>query len=328
MSPAADRAPIPVVVLTGFLGAGKTTLLNEALAGGLPDTLVVVNEFGEAGLDHVLVEASVDTVTLLEGGCACCSSRGDLASTLVHIAERIRLGTLPRVARIVVETSGIADPAPVGATLATPAAREAGFVLGAIVAVADALYGSAHLAARPEARRQIAMADTVILTKADLAGPAALARLEGDVRALNPAAPIVCKTASGSPLADACAAGTTHDTAALRSDAHGQGHGHEVGTVTIRRADALPWPAFADWLSAVVSLRGAEILRVKGLVHCVERDRPVLVQGVHHWLDAPRLAEWPGVPMTTLTFITTPAAPADLARSLACAVSGAAPTTD
>ena len=319
-----DADPVPVILLTGVLGAGKTTLLNDELSGALPDTLVIVNEFGEVGLDHHLVEAAADTVELLENGCACCSSLGDLASTLVHIGSRRRLGALKSVRRIVVETSGIADPAPLAATLCTPLMREAGFALDAIITVADALYGATHLDDRPEARRQVAMADALILTKTDIAAPEAVGTLEAAIRRLNSAAPILRKTTGAPLLGKAIGRAARRESAAPDAALHQHGHHQHIATTTLRRSEPVPWTAFADWLSAVVSLRGDAILRVKGLVNCRETDRPVLIQGVHHWLDAPRvLGHGPGAPETGLTFITSGDGPTDFGPSLECALAGA-----
>ncbi|MBD0275950.1 MAG: GTP-binding protein, partial [Acetobacteraceae bacterium] len=157
---------IPVLVLTGFLGAGKTTLLGRLLREpAWADTAVVVNEFGEVALDHALVAASEDTLVSLSTGCFCCAARGGLAETLLDLRRRREAGTVPRYARVVVETSGLADPVPILHALLTDAALAAAHRLHSVVALVDALHGEAALDRHPEARRQAMLADRLVLTK-------------------------------------------------------------------------------------------------------------------------------------------------------------------
>jgi hypothetical protein len=169
---------VPVTILTGFLGSGKTTVLNHLLRHpSLADTVVIVNEFGAVGLDHLLIEQAIEDAVLLKNGCICCTVRGDIADTLEVLWQRRDSGELPPFRRIVIETTGLADPAPVAhALLAEPGARYA-CRLDGIVTTVDALHGPLQLDRQPEARRQVAMADRILLTKTDLAEAAGIAGL-------------------------------------------------------------------------------------------------------------------------------------------------------
>ena len=177
MSEAANT--VPVTILTGFLGSGKTTVLNHLLRQpSLADTVVIVNEFGAVGLDHLLIEQAIEDAVLLKNGCICCTVRGDIADTLEVLWQRRDAGELPPFRRIAIETTGLADPAPVAhALLADPGARYACHLDG-IVTTVDALHGAFQLDRQPEARRQVAMADRILLTKTDLASPAQTAETE------------------------------------------------------------------------------------------------------------------------------------------------------
>ena len=182
---------VPVTILTGFLGSGKTTVLNHLLRRpSLADTVVIVNEFGAVGLDHLLIEQAIEDAVLLKNGCICCTVRGDIADTLDVLWQRREAGELPPFRRIAIETTGLADPAPVAhALLAAPGMHYA-CRLDGIVTTVDALHGPMQLDRQPEARRQVAMADRILLTKTDLAGREQIADAEALVRALNATAPL------------------------------------------------------------------------------------------------------------------------------------------
>ncbi len=297
----------PVTLLTGFLGAGKTALLARLLRRpDLRDTAVLINEFGEVGLDHLLVEPVQGEVALLRGGCVCCGIRGDLKAALIDLHDRRRRGLVPAFRRVVIETTGLADPGPAIATLvADPVLRHA-FAVGSIVTVVDAVNGARTLDAHAEAVRQVACADRLILSKTDLAEPEAIASLRAQLAALNPVAPVTDLTLDDEP-----------ESALLTDDPTGQGsarrwlcaevpaasHGPVVA-VTIE-SGPVDWTRFGLWLGMLLNRHGARILRLKGLVAVAGVATPVVVQGVQHLVHPPRhLSAWPdGTARTRLVLI-------------------------
>src|SRR5579863_5222470 len=258
MSEAANT--VPVTILTGFLGSGKTTVLNHLLrAPSLADTVVIVNEFGAVGLDHLLIEQAIEDAVLLKNGCICCTVRGDIADTLDVLWQRRDSGELPPFRRIAIETTGLADPAPVAhALLAEPGARYA-CRLDGIVTTVDALHGALQLDRQPEARRQVAMADRVLLTKTDLATAAQIDDIAGRIATLNPTAPvrrITNGTASPDDVFDLGPDegrlehwlrpldGTAHHPIAFR-------HGEQIASIVRRHDRPLSWDALRGWLESI-----------------------------------------------------------------------------
>ena len=290
---------VPVTIITGFLGSGKTTVLNHLLRlPSLADTVVIVNEFGAVGLDHLLIEQAIEDAVLLKNGCICCTVRGDIADTLDTLWRRREAGEIPPFRRIAIETTGLADPAPVAhALLAEPGTHYA-CRLDGIVTTVDALHGSLQLDRQPEARRQVAMADRILLTKTDLASGEQIAETEARIAALNANAPLRRVTGGAVAADDVFDLGP--DSARLEQwlrplDTAGH-HGHhhlpfrhaeEIGSVVLRYDRPIAWRSLQLWLESVLSLRGDGVLRLKGLVWLQDETRPVVLQGVHHVLHPP-----------------------------------------
>ena len=328
MSDAANT--VPVTILTGFLGSGKTTVLNHLLrAPSLVDTVVIVNEFGAVGLDHLLIEQAIEDAVLLKNGCICCTVRGDIADTLDTLWQRRDAGELPPFRRIAIETTGLADPAPVAhALLAEPGARYA-CRLDGIVTTVDALHGPLQLERQPEARRQVAMADRILLTKTDLAEPARIAETEARIAALNPSAPIRHVVAGAVEPADVFDLGP--DSARLEQwlrpfdgsrHAHlAFRHGEQIASVVLRRDQPVRRESLQRWLESILSLHGDSVLRLKGIVWVQGDDEPIVLQGVHHVLHPPARLAKPGQPNATrIVLITRGLSAAGLRASFANAM--------
>ena len=300
--------PIPVTVLTGFLGSGKTTLLARLLRD--PDmrgTAVVINELGEVGLDHHLLERLEGETVLLDGGCVCCSVRQGLAATLHRLLERARSGEIPHIQRIVVETTGLADPGPVLANLLADAQLARALIVTAVVTTVDSVHGLEQLDSHLESVRQAAVADRIVLTKSDLAHPAVSRRLRERLAGINPDAAVLVAVAGEVPADVLLAAG------GLRARGHGNAHrcdehcAHEHGhhrhhgphDARVRShvftfEAPLQWELVSNWLGSLAFFHGERLLRVKGLLSIAGEPGPLALHGVRHLVHEPvTLRAWP-----------------------------------
>src|SRR5476651_544998 len=282
---------IPVIVITGFLGAGKTTLLRRFL--GTPEgkgTAVVVNEFGATGIDDALVRSSTDETVLLGNGCLCCIARTDLQQALRRMVVERERGELPDFKRIVIETSGLADPSPILQTFATDRALGELFHVEALVTVVDAEAGGDTLAWSSEARKQVILADRLVVTKTDIAGEGAGAALAATLRALNRGAEILEAVNGELDPSQLTEPAADQRNAFVAEAAHSDG----IGSFVLTLDQPMPWPAFAQAMDSLMALRGPDLLRVKGFLDVEGCQGPVVVQFVQHLAHPPvELTAWP-----------------------------------
>jgi len=323
----ARGARIPVTIVTGFLGSGKTTLIRELLARPEgANTALVINEFGEEGIDHALLRASSDATVLLGNGCVCCAVRTDLQESLRTLFADRACGAVPSFERVVIETSGLADPGPLLQTFASDRVLGKEFHLQALVTVVDAPGGAGNLALMPEARQQVALADRIVLSKTDRADQAMVAALTRQIRELT-AAPLASAAhgviAPGFLLdeglelpalrlsavtpAEAGVQGNRRtpgdldsrvrgndDDSAVHDHDHAHAHSHGVASFALFFEAPLPWPVFEQAMAVLTALRGPDLLRVKGLVAVEGCRGPVVVQAVQHVAHRPiELEDWP-----------------------------------
>jgi G3E family GTPase len=305
----ARGAKIPVTIVTGFLGAGKTTLVRRFLATPEGEgTAVVINEFGSVGIDDALVRGSTDEVTLLGNGCLCCNTRSDLQVALRNLVAEREHGTVPRFQRILIETSGLADPGPILQTFATDRALGGEFHVEVVVTMIDAVGGLETLDWSAEARKQAILADRLVVSKTDLAGADVTRQLISRLRKLNPRA--VIHTAINGDLDPRCLIET--DAVAPAPDDTRSGfvaeaaHSDGITSFVLTDDSPLPWDAFARTMDTLIALRGPDLLRVKGFLNVAGCRGPVLVQVVQHLAHPPvELASWPDKDHATrLVFIT------------------------
>jgi G3E family GTPase len=320
------RARIPISVLTGFLGSGKTTVLNRLVRH--PDmarALVVVNELGEIGLDHELVERATDDVVLLQSGCLCCSVRSDLIETLQAMRRKAERGEIPRFDRVIIETTGLADPGPILQAIMVEPAVTSHFQLDGVVATVDAVNAEATLGRHNEAVRQVAVADRILLTKTDLAEPAQAMAVEQDLAALNPSVPII-RTAPGEAIDPALLFGLgLYDPSSKSADVRrwldwergrprasrpvaddASRHDARIRSASLAFDAPIAGEALDRWLNSLLRFRGPDLLRFKAIVNVAELPGPLVLHGVQHVIHPPvMLKEWPSADRRTrMVFIT------------------------
>jgi G3E family GTPase len=325
---------MPVALITGFLGSGKTTLLNRVLGDPrMARSLVLVNEFGEVGLDHLFMEQVGGDMVLLQSGCVCCTIQGDLDKTLRDIARRRQAGETPPFDRVLLETTGLADPAPILQLLLNHPMISHDYRLDGVVATVDAVNGARQLDEHQEAVKQAAVADRLLISKTDLADIDTSARLRARLEDLNPGAglyEIVQGDIDPALLFDSGPfdpSGKSDKVQAwLNAEAHDHGHGHahhlhhhdrsrhdsHIGSFCLTFEEPLDWDIFNRWLMAVRASWGDRLLRVKGVLNVTGESQPLVIHGVHRTFHPPTLlARWPeGDRRSRLVFITR-----DLERS-------------
>ena len=331
--------PIPLTVLTGFLGAGKTSLLNRLLSDpAFAGTAVIVNEFGEIGLDHLLVKSIDDNVVLLQSGCLCCTLRGDLVTALESLLRDLDNGRVD-FKRVVLETTGLADPAPVLQTAMAHPYLAMRYQLDGVITAVDAVNGGATLDEHLESVKQAAVADRIVLTKTDLVDTPERRQAKADLldrlHALNPAAPVLDVQAGAATPAALLGCGL-YDPASKSADvrrwlaeeayaAHGDHHHHHdpnrhddrIRAFTLTADTPIPGASFEMFIDLLRSLHGPKLLRLKGVVQIAESpDEPVVIHGVQHVMHPPvRLERWPdGDRRTRIVLIVRDLAPESVTR--------------
>jgi len=284
---------VPVTVVTGFLGAGKTTLVRHFL--GLPEgagTAVIINEFGETGIDDALLRSSSDNIALLGNGCLCCTVRSDLQVTLHRLVGDRERGVVPHFGRIVIETSGLADPSPILTTFATDRALGGEFHVEAVIAVIAAQNGVATIENVVEARRQIILADRIVISKTDIADEDAPVVLAKTLRELNPRADIIEAVAGKLDPQWILAERTGAFSSGFIADS--VSHTDGIASFALIEDEPIAWDAFARTMETLIALRGPDLLRVKGFLNVVGCIGPVVVQFVQHIAHPPvELDHWP-----------------------------------
>jgi G3E family GTPase len=346
-----DNARIPVSVLTGFLGSGKTTLLRRLLTDpGMERTAVLINEFGEIGLDHLLVKSVLDGAVVLQNGCICCTLRTDLREGIVGILDSRYAGTFPDFDRIVVETTGLADPAPIAQTLLIDPMLRNQVQLANIVTTVDGMLGAGQLGTHEESLRQAADADRLVITKTDMVEDQQTETLRGALIRLNPTARIFDVNSNSFSAAALLTSGVsdpatklaevqhwlsgTADAHLSGEDAHachgehdhrqsrhvhlGGNHSVDIQSFSLRVEQDIDWTAFGIWLTLLLHRHGTNILRVKGLLRVADAAGPIVLHGVQHVIHPPvHLDAWPDDDHASrLVFIVQGIDPALLRRSL------------
>lgn len=328
---------IPVSLLTGFLGSGKTTVLNHVLhQPDMEKSAVIVNEFGEVGLDHELTVTGAEDMVLLNSGCLCCTVRGDLVNTLRDLMMLRLREDVPSFERILIETTGLADPAPILHTLMSDQLVTNYFRLDGVIATVDAVNGEDTLDKQFESVKQAAVADRILITKTDLVDDKVVASLEARLDTINPAAPRqrvingevepevlfnagLFNPAVKGPDVERWLQDEAYADAQGNDHAHGHAHDHDhahahdvnrhddhISSFCVTYDEPLRLDALEQWLDTIMMLKGPDLLRIKGIVNVAEMDKPVVIHGVQHVFHPPAVLDaWPSEDRRTrIVFIT------------------------
>ncbi|WP_447903456.1 CobW family GTP-binding protein [Pseudomonas serbica] len=292
---------LQINVLTGFLGSGKTTLLQRVLANEeMGETALLINEFGEVGIDNLLVQEIAPNTVLLPSGCVCCSVRGDLKQALIDLHDKRSRGVIPAFRRVLLETTGLADPAPILSTLQRDPQLRGRYHLGLLVTVVDAQHASLQERIHPEWLGQVTAADRLLVSKADLVNAQTLDEVFAHLKTLNPSASVALTSSIEegdeqllgeglkSPVPDEEVA-KWQLFAPSKQPQHG---GAQV--CALEYEGPLDWLAFGVWLSMLLRCHGERILRVKGILNVIDSEQPIVIHGVQHCLHSPvHLTSWP-----------------------------------
>ncbi len=304
LSQQTDRQRLPVALLSGFLGSGKTTLVNALLRDPrMAGTAVAVNEFGDIPLDRDLIDHGEDKTVVMANGCLCCNLAGDMEDAVMRLFSRRQDGQVPQFQRLLIEPSGLSDPAPIAQAILRNPVMSRAMRLEAIVTTIDSLFAETQLVRHPETRKQAALADRLILTKTDLSDAAGLRRLQTILRDHNPAASILT-AANGAIDAGSLFPPSFFDPANPASAPHRSflfaeaiepDHLGRYAAASFVADRPLAWRAFETWLRQVRIAHAEDLLRIKGMLNIEGVDGPVVIQGVHHVVNAPvELDAWPG----------------------------------
>ncbi len=327
-------ARLPIAVITGFLGSGKTTLLNKLVQHPeLKNSAIVINEFGAISIDHFLVDSATEDVIIMDNGCLCCTIKGDLVKTLQTLFTKRTCNQIPEFDRVIIETTGLADPAPIIHTLLDDPLLQTYYRLDSVITTVDCVYGLAQLDDHYETIKQAAVADRLILTKSDLVKPTEIEALKQRLQQLNPAALLITSIEGKiEQVADLFNSGLYNPNTKsidvqqwLQAEVYDNNTNNQpiihfqkpqkidqmrydqsIQSFCIEYHEPLSWTVLNRWFQQLIALRGKDLLRIKGIVNTIESDLPIIVQGVQHILQPPTtLPAWPTTDRKSqLVFIT------------------------